>query len=156
MDGGEIITLRRAAGAELEIAAADGGDGFVTGVAFQQFLAIGEKCRVRQAIVLQQNRAFDLREDPGDPAGHAGFAAEVDGGEVAGDLAIPINGGDSIAPGLTGGVLVGVAGSVSDEKKLGGTDLHNLLEDAVPPSAKFAPRRSDRRKASSRPDTERG
>jgi hypothetical protein len=93
------------------VGAADHHYPLVVTVAREQLVAVAEEGWIRHAVVLEHDGFLDLLEHPGQPAGDAPPATEVDRSVVADHLAVR---GELVrhpARGLAQARLVGVAGA---------------------------------------------
>jgi len=88
---GEVIAGGGARSAVLRVVASNGDDALVVTVASEQFLAEGEKRRVRETIVLQDDGLFNALKHPIEAAAEAAPAAEVPGRIMLPQVAGPID-----------------------------------------------------------------
>src|SRR5215207_1209224 len=114
-----------------QLAAGDVNDPLLVPVPLEELVAVGEEAGVRQAVVLEDYRLVDLREDPVEPAGNPPLQPQILVGEVADDLAGPV---DPLEPGarpLALARLLVVSGPrpVRDQEQPVRTRLANPLED---------------------------
>src|SRR5258708_4027862 len=114
-----------------ELAPGDVHDALVICVAAQELLAVREEARVREAIVLQDDRRLHLVEDPIEPGWYPELETEVLARVLSTDLPVPIDILDH-RPGRFGVAgLLSVAGarSVGDQEQLPRTCTANSIED---------------------------
>ena len=89
----EVITIvpRWNVAGRIEIGSADRGDMSIFGVTFEQFFTKREKAWIGQTIILQDDRAFRLIEDPIESLRHVSPQTNIFVGVSAKDLTRPIH-----------------------------------------------------------------
>lgn len=87
----KIVTVAELRAAQQAVDSADVHDAFVVAVTLQEFPAVPEKGRVRQAVVFEDDSLFHFGKEPADRRTHGVAAAEILFPEEGCDFAFPID-----------------------------------------------------------------
>jgi len=98
----EKIARRRRSGAPREICSGNHGNAVIVAVAAEQFVTEGEKGRIGQAVVFEDDGLVYKRKSPVEAGDNAFSAPHVSGRKVGADFARPVDLGDNISHLLAG------------------------------------------------------
>jgi hypothetical protein len=111
------------------VGAADAHNASVVFISFQQFVAESENIRLRHAVVLENDCAINVSENPGKTRRDAVVTSHVDVRVIAFDPTVPIDNFRDLSGSAAQSLFFGAARAVGDDKKLFGTRFSNAVED---------------------------